>query len=200
MGKLILEMQVSLDGFMAGAQGQTDWMIWNWGPDWTWDRNLRDFHTKLTLSAGHFLISRQMAEEGFVRHWQQAAAQKNEQTTFARHVCETPKTVISTTLTKERDIPGGWDNTDIAKDLISTVKNLKKLTTGNILVYGGATLVSSLLVHQLIDELYLLVNPVAIGHGMSIFGDLKKPMGFRLKAATIYLSGITVLHYAVPVS
>lgn len=93
-------MQVSLDGFMAGPQAQTDWMVWNWGPDWTWDKDLQDVHTNLTLRASHLVISRQIAEEGFIAHWRQAASRNNEQTVFAKHLSETSKTVITTTLTK----------------------------------------------------------------------------------------------------
>ena len=197
MGKLILETQVSLDGFMAGPEGQTDWMIWNWGPEWTWDIALQEFHTQLTLSAAHLLISRQMAEEGFIAHWRQTAEQKNSQAIFARHIAEAPKIVISTTLSKDDLIPGGWETAGIADDLIATVEKLKKQTTGNIVVYGGATLVGSLLSHQLIDELYLLVNPVVIGQGMSVFSELKELVNFKLKEVSAYSSGITVLNYTI---
>lgn len=79
---------------MAGPDGQTDWMIWNWAPQWTWDKALQDFHTNLTLSASHILISRQMPEEGFIKQWQQTAESDDEQAAFARHIAETLKTVI----------------------------------------------------------------------------------------------------------
>lgn len=192
MAKLILEMQQSLDGFIAGPQGQTDWMVWSWGPQWTWDKALQDFHTQLTLSASHLLISKQMAEQGFIAHWQQTAARKDEQAAFATHISNTPKTVISTTLTKDKEIPGGWNNVAIASDPVTAVTRLKQETAGNILVYGGATLVSGLLEHGLIDELYLLVNPVVIGSGMSAFHQLRH---FQLNKALLFSSGIAVLHY-----
>jgi dihydrofolate reductase len=197
MGKLILEMQVSIDGFMAGPDGQTDWMLWNWAPQWTWDKALQDFHTKLTLSASHLLISRQMAEEGFIKHWQQTAERCDEQAAFARHINETRKTVISTTLTKKDNIPGGWDMADIAGNLVSVVENLKT-PAGNTLVYGGATLASSLLENSLIDELFLIVNPVAIGKGKSVFNNFREPVRFQLKEATAFSSGIIVQHYSLP--
>lgn len=192
MAKLILEMQVSIDGFMAGPKGQTDWMTWNWGPLWSWDKELQRFHTQLTLSASHIVISRQMAEEGFIEHWQQAASHNDEQAIFAKHISTTPKTVASTTLTKKKDIPGGWANVDLTSDPVATITKLKQEQEGNILVYGGAMLVSGLLEYGLIDELYLLVNPVAIGSGMSVFRDRQY---FRLKGALPFASGITVLHY-----
>lgn len=192
MGKLILEMQISMDGYMAGPEGQTDWMIWNWGPDWDWDKKLRDFHTGLTLSASHILISRQMAEEGFMAHWKQASGRKDAQNAFANHIAQVSKTVISTKLSKDQPIPGGWENVSVAPDLDQTVRRLKEATEGNILVYGGATLVSGLLAYHLIDEIYLLMNPVTISNGMTAFREFQH---FMLKEATAYNCGVVGLHY-----
>lgn len=192
MAKLILEMQTSIDGYIATQKGETDWMIWNWGPDWTWDKKLQDFHTGLTLSATHLLISRQMAEEGFLLHWKHIAEQGNALSQFAGHLAGTPKTVISSSLQKSRAVPGGWENADISNDLVASVTQLKEKESGNILVYGGATLVSSLLKHRLIDELYLLVNPVVIGSGMTAFKDRQS---FKLSSAQSFTCGVTVLHY-----
>jgi len=185
---------MSLDGFIAGPDGETDWMVWNWGPDWTWDKALQDYHTALTLSASHIIISRQMAGEGFIGHWQEMAGIKNEQEIFARHISETPKTVISTTLTKKRTIPGGWEQVGIENDPIMAVGKLKSLE-GNILIYGGATLASSFLKNALIDELVLIVNPVAIGRGLKTFTNLEQPLSFQLREAKSFLCGVTVLHY-----
>lgn len=192
MAKLILEVQTSLDGYMAGPEGQVNWMIWNWGPEWTWDKELQNFHTDLTLSGCHILISRQMAEEGFIAHWQQTSVLNEEQKVFARHISESPKTIISRTLTKEKQIPGGWEGVAISGDLALSVSRLKHDTHGNILVYGGAMLVSSLLELDLIDELYLLVNPVAIGRGMHVFPDSR---AFILRDAKSYRCSLVVLHY-----
>lgn len=192
MARLILETQISIDGFMAGPQGQTDWMIWNWGPSWTWDKDLQDFHTGLTLSASHIVISRQMAEEGFIGHWHQTAARKDEQAVFALHISHTPKTVISTTLSKDVDIPGGWNNVALCRDPFTAITRLKRETDGNILAYGGATLASALLGNHLVDELYLIVNPVAICDGLRLFGNTQS---FQLKNASSFSSGIAVLNY-----
>ncbi len=102
-------MQVSLDGFMAGLEEQTDWMLWNRGSGVLHGTNhYKIFIPELTLSASHFIIGRQMAEEGFcysIGNLQQRG--KNEQGNFAAHLSDTPKTVISTTLTKIRGNPQG---------------------------------------------------------------------------------------------
>src|SRR5688572_5295132 len=174
MGKLILEIQTSLDGFIASPHGDTNWMLWNWGPEWSWDNELQQYHNALTLSADCILISRQMAEEGFIAHWQSAAENSDSrQYTFARHIADTRKVVFSKTLNKSTPIPGGWDNADIVDgDFVSAINKLKKHHRNNILVYGGASFVSSLIKTALIDEFHFLVNPVSIGSGLGIFKTL----------------------------
>jgi hypothetical protein len=59
--KVKAEVQTSIDGFMASVDGRTDWMVWNWGPDWTWDPALRQCHVDLTTSSDCVLLSRKMA-------------------------------------------------------------------------------------------------------------------------------------------
>jgi dihydrofolate reductase len=198
MGKLILEIQTSIDGFIASPDGKTDWMLWNWGPKWNWDRELQRYHTDLTSSADCILISRQMAEEGFILHWKNAIENKKDQRyAFAKHIVETPKIVITTTLNKTIPIPGGWDNTDIIQeDLVNAIAKLKQ-RYNNILVYGGSTLVSSLIKAGLIDEFHFLVNPVAIGSGLTIFRTLNNKQNMSLVKVASFQSSIVLLHYNV---
>jgi len=197
MGKLILEIQTSLDGFMATKDGNTNWMLWNWGPEWIWDIELQEYHNALTLSTDCILISRHMAEEGFIAHWQSVAMNSNSpQYTFARHITDTPKVVFSKTLDKSKPIPGGWDNTDIvAGDFVNAINKLKQHYPNNILVYGGATFVSSLIKADLIDEFHILVNPVVIGSGLAIFNTLDHIQNMTLIKSKSFSCGIVLLHY-----
>lgn len=188
-------MQVSLDCYMASESGSTSWMVWNWGPVWTWDKDLQQYHTELNQSANTILISGQMAQEGFIGHWKQAALRDDEQTQFARHIVQSAKVVISNTLTKAISIPGGWDRVEICGDLQAAVLRLKKESSGAILVYGGATLVSSLIKLNLIDEMHLLVNPVAIARGKSVFDHLQEPLHLSLVKTRAFSCGVVALHY-----
>jgi dihydrofolate reductase len=77
-------------------------------------------------------------------------------------------------------------------DLASAVNRLKSQPGKDLLVYGGATFVSSLIEHGLIDDIHLFVNPVAIGNGMRIFKD-KKPL--KLTASASHPTGIVVNSY-----
>lgn len=194
MGKLILETQISIDGFIADSNGGTDWMIWNWGPDWTWDEELKSYHTKLNKSAKAIIISSQMAKEGFNAHWQESASNTNdERYDFAKHIMDTPKYVATNTLTNNIEIPGGWSNTNIIEgNLYEGISDLKKSIDGDIIVYGGATLVSNLIKADLIDEYHLITNPVVLGSGLPIFINQKM---LRLENAIPFKCGIVVNVY-----
>lgn len=194
MGKLILETQTSIDGFIADSQGGTGWMIWNWGLEWNWDKDLQTYHTRLNKSVNSILISSQMALEGFNAHWLQVTQDPTDaRFEFASHIVNTNKFVVSRTLTKETDIPGGWQNVSILKEnLEDEIAKLKSQNKGDIIVYGGATLVSSLVNSDLIDEYHLIVNPVALGQGLPIFRNQKT---LKMVNSIPFKCGVIVNHY-----
>lgn len=194
MGKLILETQTSIDGFIADNQGGTDWMVWNWGAEWNWDKDLQAYHTNLNKSVNSILISSQMAQEGFNTHWKQVTQDPTDtRFEFANHIVNAKKYVVSRTLTKETEIPGGWQNVSILKEnLENDIINLKSQNNGNIIVYGGATLVASLIKSNLIDEYHLITNPVALGQGLPIFKTLTN---LKMVNSKPFECGIIVNHY-----
>jgi len=136
MRKVKLEMQVSADGFTATADGNTNWMLWNWADVWTWDRKLRQYHIELTTSSDCILLSRVMAEEGFHNHWERVAENPaNPQFAFAKPITEMRKVVFTRTLDRSR-----WRNTELAKgSLPKEIARLKGEEGKDIIVYGGPT-------------------------------------------------------------
>lgn len=194
MNKLILEVQISIDGYIADENGNTAWMLWNWGHDWNWDKDLQAYHTNLNKSANFILISSQMAQEGFIAHWKKVTLDPTDaRFEFANHIVHSKKYVVSRTLSTEIEIPGGWQNVSILKDnLEQEIADLKSQNNGNIIVYGGATLVSSLIESNLIDEYYFIINPVALGRGLSIF---RKLTNLKMVNSKSFECGIIVNHY-----
>jgi dihydrofolate reductase len=192
MRKLILQVQQTVDGFMADRNGKTDWMIWNWGDEWTWDIALQKYFNGLTASVDCVLLSRKMAEEGFIDHWAAMADKHdNPQTGFASVIRQSRKVVFTKTLSES-----GWDKTVLAKgDLIDEINALKKAEGKNLIAYGGASFASSLIQSGLVDEYHFIVNPVAIGSGLSIFNGLGKNLNLSLISATSYPGGMLVLQY-----
>ena len=183
MRKLKLQMQMSIDGYVARPDGELDWMTWN--PD----DKLLEFINSLIDSSDTILLGRKMTD-GFVSHWENAV-KNNPDTPFAKKMVDTPKIVFTKTLEKST-----WNNTTLAKgNLAEEIANLKKQNGKDIIVYGGAGFVSSLIKEGLIDEYHLIVNPTAIGNGMTIFNSLDRIQKFSPIQAKLYPGGKTVLSY-----
>lgn len=186
MGKLKLQMQMSVDGFVAGPDGQLDWMTWDM------DDKLIQFINDLTDSSGTILLGRKMTP-GFIDYWTSVLkTPESPEYTFARKMVDTPKVVFSRTLEKST-----WANTVLAKGkLTDEIQKLKKESAPggkDIIVYGGAEFVSNLLKDNLIDEINLFINPTAIGKGLSIFLDRTT---LKLLKSQAYDCGIVVNTYS----
>ncbi|MCB0545124.1 MAG: dihydrofolate reductase [Saprospiraceae bacterium] len=184
MRTLKLQMQISADGFIASPEGKLDWITWNW------DQGIKDHVSALTEPVDCILLGRNVAE-GFIPHWTALAQNPEtagEELAFARKMADTPKVVFSRTLDQSK-----WDNTQIAGGALDDeIARLKQQDGGDIIVYGGGELVSSLIGQGLIDELNLFVNPTAIGEGMSIFRDRT---GLKLRQSKAFDCGIVLLQY-----
>jgi dihydrofolate reductase len=192
MRKLKLQVQLSVDGYMATTAGKTDWLVWNWGAEWTWDNVLRNYFIELTASVDSILLSRKMAEEGFIGHWTKVAKNPGDpQYAFARPIADARKVVFTKTLEKSL-----WENTELAKgDLVTEINRLKNQEGKDMIVYGGATFVSSLIEAGLIDEFHLFINPAALGSGKALFKGLNSKQILALVSAGSYDCGIVALTY-----
>jgi dihydrofolate reductase len=183
--KLKLQVQMSLDGYIAGPNGEMDWLVWNW------DDKLKEYVNELTESVDSILLGRKMTE-GFISHWSDVMTKPNDPSyAFAKKMIEIPKVVFTKTLNKSQ-----WMNTDIATgDLTDEINKLKSQNGRDIIVYGGATFDSSLIKAGLIDEFHLFINPAAIGNGLTLFKDLNEIQKFNLVKSIAFDCGIVLLHY-----
>jgi dihydrofolate reductase len=186
--KLKLQVQMTLDGFVGGPEGQLDWMWLNGKPDEPFDRKI----IELADSCDTILLGRKMTP-GFIEHWENIFdndPDKPEQS-LAQRMVNMRKIVFSRTQT---DIKGR--NLEVENgDLASAVQALKKKPGKDIIVYGGANFVSSLVSLNLIDEFYIFRHPVAIGKGLSIFNDQKV---LNLDSSLAYKNG-RILNKYLPV-
>lgn len=181
MRKLKLQMQITVDGFVAGPAGQLDWMTWEM------DEKLIGFINHLTDTSDTILMGRKMAPD-FIKYWEGVKADSPEYE-FAQKMVNMPKIVFSRTV-KHMD---GKNVRVENRPVVDEVNELKAKGSKDIVVYGGATFVSSLIEADLIDEMNLFVNPIAIAEGMRIFKS-RKPLA--LKSSTAYASGIVVNTYS----
>jgi dihydrofolate reductase len=177
-----LQVQTTVDGYMAGPNGEMDWTTLAWTDD------IKAYINALTESVDCIVLGRRLAE-GFIPAW--AAGPEGEDQASIDWMNNTPKVVISNTLTRSP-----WENAVVAGgDLADSVNRLKAKPGGDMIAYGGGTLVSGLIAKGLLDELHLFVNPTAIGVGMPVFPNVGSPQQLRLVTAQPFDCGITVLHY-----
>ncbi len=179
MRKLKLQVQMTVDGFVAGPEGQLDWMTEH-------DEGVIARIVQITDSADTILLGRKMTD-GFIKYWESVQRDSPEYG-FARKMVDTPKVVFSKTLKRVE----GKNVRVETGDLVQAINELKGQRGKDIVVYGGATFVSELIAHDLIDELNIFVNPVAIGRGLRIFKD-RKPL--RLTGSKSYASGMVINTY-----
>ena len=182
MRKLKLQVQISVDGFIAGKNQEMDWMIWNW------DDALKKYVTEITKPVDCIILGRKLAQ-GFIPHW--AAKPEGEDPWAIEKFNNTKKVVFSKTLKKSE-----WVNTVLATgDLVEEMTKLKQQNGKDLIAYGGGTFVSSLIQAGLIDEFHLFVNPVALGQGMTIFKELNHKQELTLKMSKAFDCGIALLCY-----
>lgn len=182
MRKLKLQMQITIDGFVAGPDGQLDWMTR------AMDQKVIAVIVDLADTSDTILLGRKMTP-GFVQYWEHVLTQpESPEYPFAQKMVGTPKVVFSRTTSEMKGQNVRVEN----RPLVDAVRELKAADGKDILVYGGATFVSSLIQERLIDEMHLFVNPIAIGEGMRIFTS-RTPL--KLTASTGYANGEVVNTY-----
>ena len=187
MQKLKLQVQMTLDGFVAGPNGELDW-IWIGKPD----EAILQRVVELADTCDTILLGRKMTRE-FVDHWENVLDNQHEshEQPLAKRMVDMRKIVFSRTQSAVKGRNVEVENGDVA----TAIQTLKKQPGKDIMVYGGATFVSSLISQNLVDEYYIFRRPIAIGSGLSIFKEQKV---LELQRSNTYKNG-TMLHTYLPV-
>ena len=187
MRKLKLQVQMTIDGFVAGPEGENDWVFVS-GPDEAGFRKI----IELADSCDTILLGRKMTR-GFIDHWENVVDNQPDspQQPLAQLMVNLRKIVFSRTETVIKGRNLEVENGDLA----TAVQALKKEPGKDIMVYGGANFVSSLISQNLIDEYFIIINPVAIGNGLSIFKERKL---LKLESSIVFKNG-KVLNKYLPV-
>ena len=171
MRKLILQVAVSLDGFIEGPNGEIDWCFTDQ------DYGLKDFFKQIdTLFIGRktyelMLRMGENASPGFPK--------------FKEYI-------FSTTLEKVKD-----DAVLIKDDIESEVKKIKNENGKDIWLFGGGSLTTSLMDLSLVDEVWLAVHPVVLGGGKPLFPEIKKRVDLKLLDTKVYSTGLVFLKYVI---
>lgn len=188
MGRIVVTTNVSLDGVVEDPDGQEGFARGGWfgqfgGHDL---ENWTKVETDEAMKAEALLLGR-LSEEWFATRWLSRSGE------WADKLNSMPKFVVSSTLKDAK-----WSNsTIIGGDVVSEVANLKREIHGEILVYASYQLVHTLMEHDLVDELRLVVFPVVLGAGERLFRATSDKRALRLVAVTTIGDGLTFVTYKV---
>jgi dihydrofolate reductase len=186
MGKIIVSENVSLDGVVQDPTGEEGFRHGGWFTQMG-DRN-REAFAKVeydeALGTEALLLGRR-TDEWFAARW---AGRSGE---WADRLNSLPKYVVSSTLAEPR-----WNNSTVLKgEVVNEVSTLKRELDGEIVVYASCQLVRTLLEHDLVDELRLMVHPVVLGAGERLFGETGNKKSMRLIDTRTVGDGLAYLTY-----
>lgn len=178
-------MHTSLDGFVAGPNGEMDWI--------QFDDDLFDFVGTMTDQADTALYGR-VTYDMMQGYWPEAGEKPNASKHDKQHskwYNEVSKVVLSRTIPET-----GLHNTRIISDRLSdNINQLKQQEGKNILIFGSPSASQALLNEGLIDEFWLFVNPIILGKGMPLFKDVTSTTKLKLAASKTFDCGVIALHY-----
>lgn len=185
MGKLMCWMQVSIDGFIEGPNGEFDWPVFK--------GDMASYGLEQIEGVGTFLYGRVVWEvmEGY---WPTADQQPSSTDYDARYAPiwrSTPKIVFSRSLEK-----ADWNTRVIRENIPEEVADLKERSDKDLVLFGGADIASTLTGLGLIDEYRLFVHPVVLGGGKPLFQGVDRFNLRLLEART--LDSAVVLHRYEP--
>jgi len=175
--KIVVTEFITLDGVVE-APNEWSFPYWNDG--------IAKLKLDELMAADAQLLGR-VTYDGFAAAW----PGRTDEAGFADRMNNMPKYVVSTTLEK-----ADWNNSTIIKtDVPAQIAELKKQPGGDILVAGSATLIDTLIAHDLVDEYHLLTYPIVVGKGKRLFKDGSKTK-LKLIESRSFDSGVVLLRYA----
>jgi dihydrofolate reductase len=182
MRKLLVFNSVTVDGYFTDAKGDMSWAHKS-DPEWN------DFVADNSKSGGELLFGRvtyQMMES----FWPTPAAAK-QFPEVAEQMNKLPKVVFSKTLDQ-----ASWQNTRLLKgDLAEEVKKLKQESGDPMVLMGSGSIVAQLAPENLIDEYQIVVNPIVLGAGRTMFEGVKEKLNLKLTSSRTFGNGNVLLCY-----
>jgi dihydrofolate reductase len=187
MRKIISFMHISLDGFVAGPNGEMDWI--------KVDEEIFDYVGK-RISEGDTALYGRVTYEMMQNYWPTAGDAPDA----SRHDIEHSKwysKVHKVVLSKTMKDTGLTNTTIISDNLSDRINEIKKQPGNNIALFGSPKATHSLMQLNLIDGYWLFVNPIILGRGIPLFADVKNKIKLKLLNTRQFTSGVTELNYIV---
>jgi dihydrofolate reductase len=184
MRKLIAFNHVSLDGYFTDATGDFTWARGNQD-----DQEFNTFVAENAKGGGQLLFGRRTYDI-MTRFWPTPIAAQHEPV-VAERMNSLPKIVFSRTMEK-----ASWNNTMLVKgDLPSAVRKLKAEPGDGMVILGSGSIVSQLAQEGLIDEFHVVLNPIVLGKGRTMFDGMKSKVNLELVETRHFPSGKVFLRY-----
>ncbi|MGY3213555.1 dihydrofolate reductase family protein [Mucilaginibacter sp. HD30] len=188
MRKLILSVNVTVDGFMAGPNCELDWHFSRWTAE------MAEAQSRQLSRADTVLLGR-VTYKAMAAYWSATRSDlcfPREDLAFADLINSRQKVVFSRTLT---DL--NWTNSvRVSGNIGSEIYKLKNLQGNDIIIYGSSKLVSSLMRLGVIDEYVMWVHPVILGSGKLLFSKTKFITNMQVSRVQRFDSGVVLLHYS----
>ena len=183
MPTLMVFDQVTLDGYFASADGDMSWAHKS-DPEWN------EFVAGNASGGGRLVFGR-VTYEMMVSYWPTPQAARDNPV-VAKQMNAMPKIVFSKTLDK-----ASWSNTTLIEDDPATaMRTLKKEPGENMVILGSGSIVSQLTQAGLVDEYQIIVNPLVLGKGKTLFATVKDRVGLKLTKTRAFQNGNVLLCYA----
>jgi dihydrofolate reductase len=182
MRKLLVFNNVSLDGYFTDAKGDMSWAHNN-DPEWL------EFTSQNAQGDGTLLFGR-VTYELMVSFWPTPQAMQT-MPEVATAMNNLQKVVFSRTMDK-----ADWQNTRLVKSgLIEEIKRMKAQDGEGMVIMGSGTIVSQLSEHRLIDEYQIVVHPIVLGKGRTLFEGLSEKLNLKRTHSRTFANGNVVLNY-----
>ncbi len=184
MRKLIVFNHISLDGYIQDANGDMRWAH-TMDPDPEWNAFVED-----NARGGGALVFGRVTYDLMTRYWPTDMAKRNDPVVAAR-MNAMPKFVFSRTLQQAT-----WNNTRlIAGDPVAAIRRLKQEDGDDLAMFGSGTIVAQLAPAGLIDEYQVVVNPLILGSGRTMFEGVPAPVRLRQTRVRAFANGNVALWY-----
>ena len=181
MRKIIFQTLISIDGFFEGPHHEIDWH----NVDQEFNEFAKDF-----LNSVDVLLFGRVTYQLMAGYWPTSSA-KEDDPIIASKMNSLAKIVFSKTLNKAE-----WENTRLVKDnIIEEISELKKQPGKDMAIFGSSDLALTLMRHGLIDEYRILVSPIILGDGKSLFKGVNERIKFKLIKTHTFKSGNVMLYY-----
>lgn len=187
MRKIISFMHISLDGFVAGPNGEMNWI--------KVDEEIFD-HVGKRIGESDTALYGRVTYEMMENYWPSAGDKPNASKHDIEHSSwykKAHKVVLSKTM-KDSALS---NTTIIGDDLSERINEIKQQAGPDILLFGSPTATHSLIQQNLIDGYWLFVNPIILGQGIPLFADIKDKIKLQLLNIRQFSCGVTALDYLV---